>query len=124
MKLYLFIIGVAMTAIAGINVACGVASSLYAAVAVVFCVALQIVLDSLAALAVRLTPDRLYPAESPRYRVRPWEKKLYLKLGVRVWKDHIPDLEQIFICEKQVIAGYFQILKMDRCRKEPQRDRN
>lgn len=92
MKLYLFIIGVAMTVIAGINVACGVASPLYAAVAVVFCVVLQIALDSVAALAVRLTPDRLYPAESPRYRVRPWEKKLYLKLGVRVWKDHIPDL--------------------------------
>ena len=92
MTLYLFIIGVAMAAIAGINMACGVVSPLYAALAVIFCVVLQIVLDSLAALAVRLTPDRLYPAESPRYRVRPWEKKLYLKLGVRVWKDHIPDL--------------------------------
>lgn len=92
MKLYLFIIGVSMTIIAGINIACGVASPLYAAVAVVFCVVLQIILDSLAALAIRLTPDRLYPAESPRYRVRSWEKKLYLKLGVRVWKDHIPDL--------------------------------
>ncbi len=92
MKLYLFIIGVAMTIIAGVNVACGVASPLYAAVAVVFCVVLQIILDSLAALAIRLTPDRLYPAESPRYRVRSREKKLYLKLGVRVWKDHIPDL--------------------------------
>ncbi|MBO5511997.1 MAG: hypothetical protein J6B24_09710 [Clostridia bacterium] len=92
MKLYLFIIGVSMTIIAGINIACGVASPLYAAMAVVFCVVLQIILDSLAALAIRLTPDRLYPAESPRYRVRSWEKKLYLKLGVRVWKDHIPDL--------------------------------
>ena len=92
MKLYLLIIGVAMAMIAGVNIACGVASPLYAAVAVVFCVVLQIALDALAALAVRLTPDRLYPAESPRYRVRGWEKKLYLKLGVRAWKDHIPDL--------------------------------
>ncbi|MBQ7316423.1 MAG: hypothetical protein IJW90_04850 [Clostridia bacterium] len=92
MKLYLTIIGVAMTLIAGINIACGVASPLYAAVAVVFCVVLQIILDSVAALAIRLTPDRLYPAESPRYRVSGWEKKLYLKLGVRAWKDHIPDL--------------------------------
>ena len=92
MKLYLFIIGVAMAVIAGINMACGVATPLYAVVAVVFCVVLQIALDSVAALAVRLTPDRLYPAESPHYRVRSWEKKLYLKLGVRVWKDHIPDL--------------------------------
>ena len=92
MKLYLTIIGVAMTLIAGINIACGVASPLYAAVAVVFCVVLQSILDSVAALAIRLTPDRLYPAESPRYRVSGWEKKLYLKLGVRAWKDHIPDL--------------------------------
>ena len=92
MKLYLFIIGVAIAVITGINIACGVASPLYAVVAVVFCVVLQIALDALAALAIRLTPDRLYPAESPRYRVRGWEKKLYLKLGVRAWKDHIPDL--------------------------------
>ena len=92
MKLYLFIIGVTMAMIAGINIVCGVASPLYAIVAVIFCVVLQIALDALAALAIRLTPDRLYPAESPRYRVRGWEKKLYLKLGVRAWKDHIPDL--------------------------------
>lgn len=92
MKLYLSIIGVAMLLIAGGNIACGVASPLYVAVAVVFCVVLQIGLDSLVALAVRLTPDRLYPADSPRYRVSDRERKLYLKLGVRAWKDHIPDL--------------------------------
>ena len=92
MKLYLSIIGVAMAIIAGVNIACGVASPLYAVVAVVWCVVLQIALDSLAALAVRLTPDRLYPADSPRYRVTEREKKVYLKLGVRVWKDRVPDL--------------------------------
>lgn len=92
MRLYLTIIGAAMTVIAGLNIACEVASPLYAVVAVVFCVVLQIALDALVALVIRLTPDRLYPPESPRYRVSGKEKKLYLKLGVRTWKDHIPDL--------------------------------
>ena len=92
MKLYSFIIGVAMAVIAGINIACGVASPLYAVVAVVFCVVLQIALDAVVALAICFMPDRLFPAESPRYHVSVWEKKLYLKLGVRAWKDHIPDL--------------------------------
>ena len=32
--------------------------------------------------------------------------------------------EQIFIWGMQLIAGYFQISQMDRCRKEPQRNRN
>ena len=95
MKLYLTIIGVTMAIIAAVNIVCGVASPLYAALAVVFCVVLQISLDSLAAVVIRLTPDRLYPAESPRYRVTGREKKLYLKLGVRAWKDHIPDLGSI-----------------------------
>ena len=95
MKLYLTIIGVAMAIIAAVNIVCGVASPLYAALAVVFCVVLQISLDSLAAVVIRLTPDRLYPADSPRYRVTDREKKLYLKLGVRAWKDHIPDLGSI-----------------------------
>lgn len=92
MKLYLSIIGVTAIIIAGVNILCGVASPLYASVAVVFCVVLQIALDGLAALVIRLTPDRLYPADSPRYSVSDREKKLYLRLGVRAWKDRIPDL--------------------------------
>lgn len=42
-----------------------------------------------------------------------------------LFRDYLKTIfEQIFILEKQVIAGYFQISEMDRCRKEPQRGRN
>ena len=92
MKLYLLIITMAMAVIAGINIACGVASPLYVTVAVIFCVVLQVALDALAALSVCFTPDRLYPADSPRFRVSEREKRIYIKLGVRVWKEKIPDL--------------------------------
>ena len=92
MKLYLLIVTVAMAVIAGINIACGVASPLYVTIAVIFCVVLQVALDALAALSVCFTPDRLYPVDSPRFRVSEREKRLYIKLGVRVWKEKIPDL--------------------------------
>lgn len=32
----------------------------------------------------------------PYYRPHPWEEKLYLKLGVRKWKDKIPELGKLF----------------------------
>ena len=92
MKLYLLIITMAMAAIAGINIACEVASPLYVIIAVIFCVVLQVALDALAALSVCFTPDRHYPADSPRFRVSEREKRIYIKLGVRVWKEKIPDL--------------------------------
>ena len=92
MKLYLLIITMAMATIAGINIACEVASPLYVIIAVIFCVVLQVALDALAALSVCFTPDRLYPADSPRFRVSEREKRIYIKLGVRVWKEKIPDL--------------------------------
>ena len=29
----------------------------------------------------------------PYYQVKPWERKLYVRLGVRKWKGHLPTLE-------------------------------
>lgn len=92
MKLYILISGVAMSLIAGLNIAFDLASPLWAVGGVIFCVLLQIALDALIALAIHFTPDRLYPVESPRFRVSEGERSLYLKLGVRTWKDKIPDL--------------------------------
>lgn len=92
MKLYLSIIGVAMAIIAGVNIACGVASPLYAVIAVVWCAVLDFALDGAMALIIRLTPDRCYPVDHPLFRVSDREKKLYLRLKVRLWKDKVWEL--------------------------------
>ncbi len=92
MKLYFSTIGIAMAVITTVNIALETASSLYVAVTTVWCTALQFVFDGIVALTVRLTPDRLYGAEDPRFAVSEREIKLYLRLGVRRWKDRIWEL--------------------------------
>jgi hypothetical protein len=92
MKLYLTIIGVAAAIISAINIACGTASWYYVLIAVAFCVALEFAIDGGMAILVRLTPDSWYPAFSKHFAVSEWEKKLYLRLKVRLWKDKIWEL--------------------------------
>lgn len=92
MKLYLTIIGIASAIIAAVNIACGVASWYYVLIAVCFCAVLDFAIDGGMAILIRLTPDRLYPPFSPRFAVSEREKRWYLKLGVRFWKDKIWEL--------------------------------
>lgn len=92
MILYLTIIGVAAAIISAVNIACGVASWYNILIAVVLCIALEFAIDGGMAILIRLTPDRWYPAFSKHFAVSAWEKKLYLTLRVRLWKDKIWEL--------------------------------
>ncbi len=103
MKLYLSIIGVAMTVIAGVNIALGTASWHYVIIAVIWCTALQFALDGALAILIRLTPDRWYGADHPWFGVSNLEKKLYLKLKVRRWKDRVWELGGLGGFSKRVL---------------------
>ena len=92
MKLYLSIIGVAMAIIAAINIVLGIAPWHYAVIAVVWCAVLQFALDGFMAIVIRLTPDRWYGVENPHFTVSEWEKKLYKRVKVRLWKDKVWEL--------------------------------
>ena len=92
MILYLTIIGVAAAIISAVNIACGTASWYYVLIAVVLCVALEFAIDGGMAILIRLTPDRWYPPFSKHFAVSAWEKKLFLSLKVRLWKDKVWEL--------------------------------
>ncbi len=48
--------------------------------------------DALAAIAVRyFVPERYYDPLRRRFACARFEKKLYIKLGIRTWKDKIPE---------------------------------
>lgn len=50
------------------------------------------VVDAIAALAVRyVIPQSFYDPLSKRFKCLRMEKKLYIKLGIRKWKDKIPE---------------------------------
>ena len=48
-------------------------------------------LDALIAALVRLIPANRFRPDSRFFRVRPSERRFYVKLGIRRWKDKIPE---------------------------------
>lgn len=103
MKLYLSIIGIAMTVIAAVNLAFGTASWYYVILAVIFCTALCFALDGGVAWIINKMPDRWFGVENRFYRVSETEKKLYKKLKVRRWKDKVWELGGLGGFSKKVL---------------------
>ena len=92
MKLYFTTIGIAMALISAVNIAFGTAAWYYVLISVVWCTALQFVLDGVVAFSVRMTPDRLYGIDNLLFHITEWEKELYKRLRVRSWKDKVWEL--------------------------------
>jgi hypothetical protein len=92
MKLYLSVIGIAMTIVAAINLILGTAPWYYVISAVIWCTALQFALDGLIAILIRLTPDRYFDVDNPYFTVSERSQALYKKLKVRRWKDKVWEL--------------------------------
>ena len=92
MKLYLSTIGIAMAAISAVNIAFGVASWYYVIIAVIWCTALQFALDGTIDIIIKKMPDRWFGVDNRHYNVSEFEKSLYKKLRVRLWKDKVWEL--------------------------------
>ncbi len=51
-----------------------------------------VVIDAAVAIIVRYCiPERFFNPLARRFTCAKWEKKLYIKLGIRAWKDKIPE---------------------------------
>jgi len=92
MAFYLTVMGAGTGLIAFFNILFDIASPLYAIVASVFCTLLAFALDGLIAFLVHLMPNRLFPAESPHYRVSSRAVRLYERMGVKKWKSRVWEL--------------------------------
>ncbi|MBR7099402.1 MAG: hypothetical protein IKC59_08305 [Clostridia bacterium] len=92
MKLYLSIIGIAMTVISLVNILFQTAPWDYVVLAVIWCTALQFALDGLIAFLINRLPDRWFGIDKPLFRISKKERELYKKLKVRRWKDKVWEL--------------------------------
>ena len=92
MKLYLSTIGLAMAIIAAANIAFFDAVWYEIVISVCWCTALQFALDGTIAILINKMPDRWFGVENPLYYVSNFEKNLYKKLKVRLWKDKVWEL--------------------------------
>ena len=103
MKLYLSVIGFAMAVISAINIIFEVASWYYIIVAVIWCTALQFAFDGSLAILIKKMPDEWFGVDNPLYNVSNFEKELYKKLRVRLWKDKVWELGGIGGFSKKIL---------------------
>lgn len=103
MKLYLSVIGFAMAVISAINIVFEVASWYYIIVAVIWCTALQFAFDGSLAILIKKMPDEWFGVDNPLYNVSNFEKELYKKLRVRLWKDKVWELGGIGGFSKKIL---------------------
>ena len=77
----------------------------------------------LAAVAARplgqALPRKWFCAEKAPWRSAPWEKggRIYLKLGIRKWKDHLPDMSRLMpdMVKKKLAAADPMSLVQETC---------
>lgn len=112
MKLYFAIIGGGLTLIAIINILLGFVSPLW----VLFWVAILTIscglIDGICALFVHLLPNKLFEPHKKAFNVSERKLKFYQKLGVRKWKEHVPDLGQFANFKKNKIDQPFNVKYM------------
>ena len=92
MKLYLSTIAVATVIISALNIFFGVAAWYYVIIAVIWCAALQFILDSTVALLIKISPDRWWGIDNPLFNVSDRSKRFYKAIKVRHWKDKVWEL--------------------------------
>ena len=92
MKLYLSIIGAAMLVISVFNILFETALWYYVIIAVIWCTAFQFALDGLIAIAINKMPLSWFGVNNPLYHVTNFERSLYKRLKVRLWKDKVWEL--------------------------------
>ena len=92
MKLYFSTIGAAMAVVYAMNIALDTAPWYYIILAVIWCTALQFVLDGIVAIIVNKLPDSLFGIDNPHFEVSKKEINIYKRLRIRQWKDKVWEL--------------------------------
>lgn len=95
MKLYIFIIliGCIFTSVLAVSIGVRVYSLSDGLIllSILFSLLLLIIIDAVVAIFVRMFPKKWVNPFNKIYTVHKWESKFYVKLGIRKWKDLIPE---------------------------------
>ena len=83
MKLYLWVIGIAMLLISIVNIVFCIDFWYNVIVAVSFCTAAQFALDGIIAIIINKIPDKFFGIDNPMYTVSEVEMKFYKKIKVK-----------------------------------------
>jgi len=92
MKLYITIISIAMIIISILNIILNTAIWYYVIISVIWCTAIQFILDGIIATIIKLMPTKWFSIDNSFYKVSQKERALYIKLNVKHWKEKIWEL--------------------------------
>ncbi len=92
MRLYIVLICIAITSVAGVLALATSASFVSLLVWTSFAAVVVVLIDGLTATVCRLLPKKLANHEKKIFQVSANEKKFYEKLHIRKWKDKIPEI--------------------------------
>jgi len=76
----------------------------YIIFAVVLSTIVVMAIDGITAGVVRLMPSKWFDPFAKKSKVCKWEKSFYERLGIKKWKDLVPDLGQLTRFKKNKIA--------------------
>lgn len=72
------------------------------------------IIDAIIAFVVRRLPNKWFNHKFKIFKIFKFEKKLYTFLGIKKWKDHIPELGQLTNFKKNKIQDPRSIEYLDR----------
>lgn len=122
MKFYLLLLSIAVVVILEINGVYAVAAGFSFWNALLWCGLAFLILfagNVFAVVLCRILPKKIYNPNSKFFRTYKWENKFYLKIGVKTWKDLIPELGKLGGFEKKKIdnlnADYLYKFLQENC---------
>lgn len=95
MILYILIVLICVLLIMGANILSGVSFAL-AVSGTLGGISIVFLLDLIVAAIVMMLPKKFFNPYSKKFKTYAWEKKFYLKLRIKAWKDYIPKGNGIF----------------------------
>ena len=104
MKLYLSIISISMLIISTLNIIFNTAPTHYVIIAVIWCTAMQFLLDGAIAIIINKMPAGWFGVDNPLYHVTVRERNFYTRLRVRRWKDKVWELGGLFFRSCNFVA--------------------
>lgn len=95
MVLYITWLVIALTLVFLINVFCFNYEIWYSAVATFSIFTILFGLDAIIALIIHKMPSKYFQSDEKLYKVHKWEKKFYEGIGIKFWKDRIPEMGKL-----------------------------
>lgn len=103
---YIFIILIMMGIISGLNIAFNPMYEWYIyIIAVVAYVIIVIIIDAIVATVIRKMPEKYFDYHKKIFNTTKFELKFYKLIGVKKWKEHVPELGMFTGFRKNKIAN-------------------